>query len=586
MEWNLDNYYVEFSEKFTKDLKTLQKYPQDFENVLSFLEVSNETLEAKIQMFINTYASFYSLYINMISYCNLRISTNVNDIEANQKLVTIQKVSSDSIASITSIQKYLAHHKEIDSAKTKFPELDFFLTELIENSNYLLSNECEQLLSKMQSTGSSAWLKYKDNLIANHKVIIDKETFTLTQALNLMYSPDQEIRKKTYHAEIESYQKIEEGVAAALNAIKGEAITIAEERGFKDPLDMTIKTTRINEAILNSLITAIESNLKHLQKYLKIKSQYLGHKNGLPWYDLNASVVKNDEKFPFLEGMDIVLKAFGSYSLKLQEYAKYAYDNHWLDVYPKEGKVGGAFCSTNFHIKESRFLLNYGDSLNDVRTLAHELGHGYHSFCLKSENILNCKFPMTLAETASNFCEIITKKYLYDHGDEQRKLVILEGELDDLTATTVDIYSRFLFEKSLFEERKNGPLSVEKIKSLMITAQKQAYGDAIDHDYLHPYMWTWKPHYYSANYNFYNFPYTFGALFSKGLYEIYLENPAVFIDKYDEMLRNTGKMYVSDVTKTMNIDVENLDFWNKAFSTIPNDVNLFETMLAKQKSMK
>lgn len=188
---------------------------------------------------------------------------------------------------------------------------------------------------------------------------------------------------------------------------------------------------------------------------------------------------------------------------------------------------------------------------------------------------------MTLAETASNFCEIITKKYLFETGDNTTKLAILESEISDTAQVIVDIYSRYLFESNFIEQRENGNLTVEEIKDLMLDAQKKAYGNGLDHNYLHPYMWTWKPHYYSVNANFYNFPYAFGALFSKGLYANYLENKDGFLNDYNNLLEATGRMKVADVTQLANINVETVEFWDNALKQVESDINEFVTLLDK-----
>ena len=235
-----------------------------------------------------------------------------------------------------------------------------------------------------------------------------------------------------------------------------------------------------------------------------------------------------DMKFSYEEGTKFVEKNFRTFSDHLGDFANKAINKNWIDVKPREGKVGGAFCENLHFIGESRILLNYGDNFGDVVTLAHELGHGFHGECLNNETTLNSDYPMPIAETASTFCETIIKKAAIKDATKDEALTILETEISDCTQVIVDIYSRFLFEKSFFESRKESALSVEEIKELMVNAQKEAYGDGLDPNFLHPYMWAWKPHYYDTEYNYYNFPYAFGLLFAKGLYAEYLKKGAGF----------------------------------------------------------
>ena len=211
--------------------------------------------------------------------------------------------------------------------------------------------------------------------------------------------------------------------------------------------------------------------------------------------------------------------------------------------------------------------------------MGHELGHGYHGHCLNQQTALNADYPMPIAETASTFCETIIKKAALKNASKQEQLMILENELSDCAQVIVDIYSRFLFESRFIDKRKEGPLSVEEIKELMIQAQKEAYGNGLDHDYLHPYMWTWKPHYYEVDYAFYNFPYAFGLLLAKGLYARYQKEGSSFASTYDQFLSLTGKMSLEDVGKSVGIDLEDEAFWQNSIDMIKEDLELFYQLL-------
>ena len=276
----------------------------------------------------------------------------------------------------------------------------------------------------------------------------------------MAYDKDREIRKKAYQAEINSYQDKEQAIAACLNGIKGEVLYTTKLRGYENELERTLINARMSKETLDVLLTVMQENLSVFRDYLKTKATALGYQNGLPWFELYAPVIEDHDSHP----------------------------------YEKSGKVGGAFCCNLHSIKESRFLLNYGDSFSDAITMAHELGHGFHGECLNDESILNSDYPMPIAETASTFCETIVTKAALKKANDQTKLSLLEDELSGATQVIVDIYSRYLFESRFFEKRETGALSVEEIKELMIQAQKDAYGDGLDHQYLHPYMWTWKPH--------------------------------------------------------------------------------------------
>jgi len=331
----------------------------------------------------------------------------------------------------------------------------------------------------------------------------------------------------------------------------------------------------MDRKILDSMLDAIKEYLPIFRKYLKRKGELLGHKNGLPFYDLFAPMGNADMTYTYEDGCKCVIDNFRTFSDDLSDFAKNAMEKSWIDVLPKEGKVGGAFCSRLPHVGESRVLLNYGNTFSDVVTLSHELGHGYHGYCLNNESILNAHYPMPIAETASNFCETIVKKAAIKTATKEEALSILETEISDCTQVIVDIYSRFLFESELFKTRKESSLSVKDLNEIMINAQKEAYGDALDSNFLHPYMWACKTHYYYAENNFYNFPYAFGQLFAKGLYAEYLKRGDSFPEQYKTLLSATGKNSLSDVAKIMNIDISSKDFWITSLKMIEEDINLF-----------
>ncbi|MDV4149650.1 M3 family oligoendopeptidase [Clostridium sp. AL.422] len=580
--WSLKELYSSFtSNDFLGDLDKVDKSINDL--IVFSEKLNRESDELKsLEDVINKLENLYLLISKIASFASLTISADSKNVEGRKYLDIINNKISLLAEPSTKIYKWVASIENIDEVINKselLKEHEFIIKEIISKNKYMLSDKEEAIIAKMRTTGSEAWSNYKDYLISTHKVDINvdgkEESLPLTVVLNMAYSKDPEVRKNAYEAEIKSYEKIEEGVAAALNGIKGEVITTSELKGYKSPLHMTLEESRMDEEILNSMLTAIKESLPTFRKYLRRKAEILGHKNGLPFYDLYAPVIEKEMKFDFKDGKAFVEKNFRKFSDNLANFALKAFDNNWLDVYPKEGKVGGAFCASIKDIKESRILLNYGNSFSDVVTMAHELGHGFHGECLNNETMLNSEYPMTLAETASNFCEIIIKKSAVKEASKEEAFAILEAEISDCNQVIVDIYSRFLFESEVFEKRKESSLSVEEINNAMLSAQKEAYGDGLDNNYLHKYMWTWKPHYYYATANFYNFPYAFGNLFAKGLYAEYLKRGDSFCKEYEELLAVTGKNSVADVTKIMNIDVHDVNFWRNSLKLIEEDIEKF-----------
>ncbi|MBW6409592.1 M3 family oligoendopeptidase [Clostridium weizhouense] len=583
LNWSLKEIYTSFdSEEFKDDVEKLTKTIEDIKFWTEKVIGNNENLVSKLEEYINYFTSFTELANKLSIYINLSLSVNTKDKDALKYSDIIENKLTSIVEPSTKLQRWISKIEDIDGVIKKsdlLKEHEFVLNSLVESSKYLLSDKEETILASMKNTGSNAWLKLKDNLISTLKVDIDKDgenkELPLTVVLNMVYDKEEKIRKKAYEAEIKSYSKVEDGVAAALNGIKGEVLTVCDLRGYKSPLEQTILESRMDEESLNSMISAMKESLPIFRKYLRRKGEMLGHKNGLPFYDLYAPINNADMKFSYEDATKFVEKNFRTFSDNLADFAKKAIYNSWIDVKPKSGKVGGAFCENLHFIGESRFLLNYGNSFGDVVTLAHELGHGFHGECLKNETILNSDYPMPIAETASTFCETIIKKAAINEATEEEALSILETEISDCTQVIVDIYSRFLFEKAFFEARKESALSVDEIKELMLNAQREAYGDGLDPNYLHPYMWTWKPHYYYADSNFYNFPYAFGLLFAKGLYAEYIRRGKSFSKDYEKLLSITGKNKIADVTKVMGIDIHDKEFWKNSLKSVQDDIERF-----------
>lgn len=589
LDWSLKELYDSFEdERFKGDLKKLDKQIAYFKSWSIEATVDHENEEQKLEEYINLNKEMSTLVTKLGCFAGLTVSVeSKNAIATKYESLIDQKMSAlaEPDARISKWISEIENIKEIIANSDLLKEHTFYIHEILERQKYMLGEKEEGIIARMKNTGSSAWSTYKNLLIATHTVDIEVDgemkQLPLTEVLNMAYDPKKEVREKAYHAETASYAKIEEGVASALNAIKGEVLTICEMRGYESPLEMTLKESRMDQETLDAMLGAMKESLPVFRKYLRRKAELLGYTNGLPFYELYAPVVTKEMPFPYEEGKAFVEKNFRLFSDHLADFARKAMDHHWIDVLPKAGKVGGAFCCGIHPIGECRILLNYGNNLGDVITMAHELGHGFHDKCLNDESILNINCPMPLAETASTFCETLVKKAAVKEADKEEALAILEAEISDATQVIVDIYSRFLFESEVFKRRAEGPLSVEEIKEIMTWAQKEAYGDGLDPEYLQPYMWTWKSHYYYAEANFYNFPYAFGLLFAKGLYAEYQKQGKAFPERYEKLLSITGKKPIADVVKEIDLDVHDINFWRNSIQTIAEDIDTFMKLSEK-----
>ncbi len=583
MRWNLNEIYTSFeSDAFKKDIQLLND--QIKENI-SWVEEnckSYDNTKEKLAEYLTTSNVFENLVHRLFSFASLSSSVNVKNEIANKTMEQLSNKLAELAKSEALFEKWVGGIEDLNTLIEQSDVLkvhSFYLNEIKRNASYLLDDTQEEVLAKLKPTGSTAWSKLQGNLTSNLLVDIEVDgelkQLPLSVVRNMAYDKDSKKRKTAYEAELASYKKIDESVAASLNGIKGEVITESKLRGYSTPLEVTLQKSRMNEATLTAMMEAMEESLPIFRKYYKKKAELLGHKNGLPFYELFAPMGEVNMTYTYEEASDFIVKNFSTFSKNLGDYAAHAFDNNWIDAEPRKGKRGGAFCSNLHYLKQSRILSNFDGSFSGVTTLAHELGHGYHGACLVNEVSLNSHYPMPIAETASIFCETIVTNAALKTATKEESFVILENDIQSNAQVIVDIMSRFLFESKVFEERKEGSVSVERLNEIMLEAQKETYGDGLDSEYLHPYMWVCKPHYYSAGNNFYNFPYAFGLLFSKGLYAEYLKRGDEFVKEYDNLLAATGKNNLIDVAKMMNIDITSKDFWKSSLDLIAEDIEKF-----------
>jgi pepF/M3 family oligoendopeptidase len=408
-------------------------------------------------------------------------------------------------------------------------------------------------------------------------VEIDGETQTLPMSAvrNLAFAADRELRRRAYDAELASWEKVAVPLAAAMNGVKGEVATLARRRGWDSPLEAALFDNGIDRPTLDAMLEAAWAAFPDFRRYLKAKARGLGLER-LAWYDLFAPMGGGDLHWTYAEAEQFIAAQFHSYSARLGNLAGRAFAEKWIDAEPRDGKVDGGFC---MHLRagESRILMNYTPSYKSLNVLAHELGHAYHDHVLARRSALQRQYPMTLAETASIFCETLVRQAALPTVPAPKQLNILETSLSDACQVVVDITSRFLFEQVVFEGRAARELSVAELKALMVDAQRQTYGDGLDASFLHPYMWAVKPHYYGAS--FYNFPYMFGLLFGLGLYARYLEDAASFKAGYDDLLSSTSLDSAANLAARFGINIRAVAFWRSSFDVLRVDIDRFETLV-------
>ncbi len=575
-EWNLDRIYNGFgSKEFNDDFESLKK-------IISDIKSYDISVKGDINVFKGLFKldeKMTDLIDKLFGYTSLRLSVNSNDMDAIKAYGKLQGLNDLMTESELKIKKYIKRFpKFMDIIKedNELKEFEYVIFKLYDSSKRSLSDETEILLSKLERSSGSAWEQLFTTLTSNLEVEFQNQTLTLSDIRNLAYSPLEDVRKEAYEAELKSYKKIDKSLAQTITSIKQEFTVMSEARGYKSPLDKTLKDSGMTKKTLNALISSIEDYLPVFRKYLKRKGKMLGHKNGLPFYDIFAPVGSSETVYSVEEANKYLIDKFNAFNPEIGSMIDKATKNEWIDYCPRAGKSGGAFCANAASLKESRILTNFDGTFGSVVTLAHELGHAFHNEVLKDKSILYQGYPMQLAETASTFNETYIKDDAIKNAKDKEELLnILETAIADDTQVIVDILSRYYFETSVFEKSQDGALTSEELCDLMKDAQLRSYGSGLDKNFLHPYMWCPKSHYYSTGLSFYNFPYAFGQLFAYGLYSIYLEKGDEFFPLYKKILTTAGTMPIRECVLQAGIDTDKKDFWKRSLDLIKERIEKF-----------
>ncbi|HJP83655.1 MAG TPA: M3 family oligoendopeptidase [Fimbriimonadaceae bacterium] len=509
-------------------------------------------------------------------YLECLVTTDSNDNAAAAALSSFDQTTVRISKLKTLFTLWIGKQTDLDFGFPTISEHAFYIERAQLHSKHLMDAPLESLVSELQPSGSTAWSRLHSNFTSQIQVQVDGERLPMTAVRNIAYSPDREKRRKAYEAELSAWKLNELPLAACLNSIKGEVNSLADARGWHSPLEEALFNAHIDRESLDAMMEAANDAFPQFRRYLSSKAKAIGHSK-LAFFDLFAPIGDAKGKWAYPDACKFVADNFERFSPELGDFARRNFRENWIDAEPRNGKVGGAYCCPMIR-GESRILMNYEPSYGSVSVLAHELGHGYHDMCLSRRSPLNQDTPMTLAETASIFCETIMKEAALGKVAESDQLAILEASLQSQCQVVVDISSRFLFESAVFEGRRRRELSADELCKEMLAAQEATYGDGLDPEFRHPYMWAVKPHYYSTS-SFYNFPYMFGLLFGLGLYSIYQSEPSGFQSRYAELLSSTGLADARTLADRFGINIQRKEFWAASLDQIRRDIDRFESLI-------
>ncbi len=582
-EWSLRELYEGYDDPaYKRDLERADGLCRSFADFASRLEGEPAGI---IKEGILLMEDMEAVFTNLILFANLKQAVNTADAESSSMLGRLMAKVSSTAGPRTAFYRYIAELDELEEAIASDPLLEeyaYLLRSIKKDGKYLLDKKTEEAMSLFSISGSGAWGDLQQYLTSTVPVEFRGKKTSLSDIRNKAYDPDPAVRREAYEAELACYDRIKDAVAFALNSIKLEVLNGCRLRGFESPLQQTLHNARMKRETLEALLAAMREYLPKFREYLKAKARLLGHEGGLPWYDLFAPIGGYDRRFTAEEAGKYLVGLFEGFDAELAGMVKKAFDEAWIDFYPRSGKAGGAFCCYIHTIKQSRVLANFDGSFSDVVTLAHELGHAFHNHNLNGNRILNTSYSMPVAETASTFNEIVVvNAAIRAESDPALKRALIESRLMDATQIICDIYSRYLFETAVFSARDEEFMFPDRLCQMMLEAQKEAYGDGLDHNALHPYMWLCKSHYYSGGQSFYNFPYAFGGLLARGLYARYEKEGKAFVPLYKKLLNATALTDVEDAALVAGIDLARPEFWRESLQALADEIDQFKELCGK-----
>ena len=463
-------------------------------------------------------------------------------------------------------------------------EIAFNLSERRERAREMLPPEQEKLVSQLSVNGYHGWSDLYDLTTGRMTIEVElegkKAKLSPGQLSNRMSDPNPQVRSYLMEKWENAWAEVADFCGMALNQLAGYRLSLYRARSWDSFLKEPLVINRMTEDTLNAMWGAIDNSKDRLVKYLARRKEYLGLEK-MGWQDLNAPLGQAKSKMSYDEAAEFIVEQFGRFNPEMAEFAANAFRNRWIESEDRPGKRMGGFCTSFPGKKQSRIFVTFSGTLGNMATVAHELGHGFHQHLMFDLPAFSQRYAMNVAETASTFAEVLVADAATKHArDPEEKLMLVDDKLARAVALLMNIQSRFLFETRFYEERKKGIVSTERLNDIMLQAQKEAFNDSLD--VYHPHFWASKLHFYITGTPFYNFPYTFGFLFSAGVYAQALAEGPGFRDKYAALLRDTGRMQVEDLArKHLGADLTRPGFWQNAIDLVTADLDLFMSMTSK-----
>ncbi|ENZ5545565.1 M3 family oligoendopeptidase [Enterococcus hirae] len=467
----------------------------------------------------------------------------------------------------------------------EFSLIAFRMNEIRRDGHRLLSEAEENIINTLSLDGLNAWSSHYDTIVGTIVIPFEENgkvtDLSAGQAFNkMMGDPDPLVREKLFIAWEKAWQEKTSLLSDTLNHLDGFRLSTYKLHGMNDYLQKPLEYNRLKKETLDVMWATIQKNKQPLVDYLTRKANLFG-KEKMEWQDQDAPIILGDLKektFTFDEAASFIIENFQKFSPKMATFAQSAFEKSWIEAEDRPGKRPGGYCTELPETQESRIFMTYSNSVNEVATLAHELGHAFHSSVMWDLPALNRDYAMNVAETASTFAElIVADATLKAAKTKEEKINLLDTKLQNALAMFMNIHSRFIFENRFYSARQEGLVSEEEITQMMVESQKEGYHDALAT--YHPHFWAAKLHFFIDDVPFYNFPYTFGYLFSLGIYAYANKKGTSFEQEYIELLRDTASMTTEELAqKHLGVDLTKPDFWQAGIDMVLEDINSFMTL--------
>ena len=475
--------------------------------------------------------------------------------------------------------------------REKLKDIAYSLRRTREQARRTMTPAEEKLAADLSVDGFQSWERLYNKI--SSKLTFEMrwpdgkvETLTISRWRALMSDPDRRVGRAAFEGGNKAWAAIEDPCAAALNALAGTRLALNKRRGVKHFLDQSLFGAGIKRKTLDSMYAAVERNLGPVREILRVKAAALG-KKGISFYEREAPLpLKDSQKYTWEEGSAKVANAFTRVYPALGAFYKEFEANRHLESEARPGKRPGAFCTGSHLIGEGRVYMTFNGTLGDINTLAHEMGHAWHGRLMRGMRDWATEYPMTLAETASIFGEhLLSEGIQADPGvTEAQKLIMLDEYLTGAAVTILDITVRFRFERAFYEERQKGEVSAARLKELMVSAQKEVFGDALEPRGEDPLFWASKLHFYISGVSFYNYPYTFGFLMARTLFAKFQAEGPAFLPKYEAFLRLSGSDTAEGVARrSLGADIGKPEFWELAIKSMAPLLERYRKLLENLK---